>query len=204
MTNLKETSILVPFLARNSTPLATADRKKEELLSIAQENVSDIMSALHRDSNSFGWGMLVNNIPAEDGSIKLLEDVETCSLKLVKQQAVVTWKDHTATPRGTLPTDMTQKDINPADSSEPKDLTMFYYRVRSKMIAKRLENSLTMSSWKTLFSKRKKFTWANTNDTASYDVSMMLQILVSGANPSTRVGVSDLKTLISLARLVHY
>jgi len=37
--------------------LAAADRRKEEFLSIAQENESDIMSAFCHDSNSFGWGI---------------------------------------------------------------------------------------------------------------------------------------------------
>ena len=38
--------------------LATADRKKEELLLVAQENVSEIMSEFRHDSNSFGWDPL--------------------------------------------------------------------------------------------------------------------------------------------------
>ena len=65
--------------------LATADRRKEDLLSIAQENVSNIMSVFRHDSNSFGWGMLVNNIITGDGNkLKLLEDFQECSLNLVK------------------------------------------------------------------------------------------------------------------------
>ena len=42
--------------------LATADRKKEELLLIAQEYVSYIMSVFCHDSKSFGWEALVKNI----------------------------------------------------------------------------------------------------------------------------------------------
>ena len=99
---------------------------------------------------------------------------------------------------------MTQKDIDPADNSKPEDIIMIYCCVCAKMIAKRIENSMTMSSWKTLFSKRKTFTRMDTNGTASYDGPTMLQILVSGVNPLTRLGVSDLKTLICLTKFVHY
>ena len=71
--------------------LATADFKKEDLLFIAQENVSNIISNFHHDSNSSEWGILVNNINNEDGTkLKLLEDFQDCSLKLVIHQAVVT------------------------------------------------------------------------------------------------------------------
>ena len=74
------------FSGQKLYTLATAELKKEEIIFIAQENVSDIMSAFCYDANSFGWGMLVNNITADDGSIlKILEDFQNCALKLVKQ-----------------------------------------------------------------------------------------------------------------------
>ena len=72
------------------------------------------------------------------------------------------------------------------------------------MIAKQIENSISTVSWKRLFSKRKHFTWTQTNGNASYDESTMLQMLVSSVNQSTRVGISDLKSLISSARLVQF
>ena len=100
--------------------------KRGELLSIAQENVSEIMSAFRHDSNIFECGIRVNTITTDDGSkLKLLEDFQECTLQLVKQKAVVTWKYHNATPGGTLPTYMTQKDINPVDISKPEDLRIF-------------------------------------------------------------------------------
>ena len=186
--------------------LATADRKKEELLSISQENVSTIMSAFRHDSNSFGWGCLINDIKADDNvtKLKILEDFGKCTLTLVKAQAAKTWHDYTATTTTPFPTDMVQSTIDPADSSKPNDKRAFFRRVRSKMIAKRIENSISTVSWKTLFSKRKHFTWTHTNGNASYDGPTMLQILVSGINPSTRVGVSDLKSLIQSTRLVQF
>ena len=186
--------------------LGTADRKKDELLLVAQENVSAIMSAFRHDANSFGWGSLINNIIAKDNSskLKILDDFQECTLELVKQQAVVTWNDENATATTPFPTDMTQIAIDPADSAKPQDRITFYRRVRSKMIAKRIENSLTPASWKTLFSKRKHFTWTSTAGNAGYDGPTMLHILIAGVNPSTRVGVSDLKSIIRSTKLVQF
>jgi len=116
----------------------------------------------------------------------------------------VTWQDITAKPKDDFPTDMTQTDIDPADAIKPDDLKTFYRRVRSKIIAKRIENGLTMTSWKTLFSKRKHFTWTHANGTARFDGPAMLQILISSVNLSTRVGVSDLKSWIHSTKLVQF
>ena len=46
--------------------LVTADRKKDDLLSISQENVSEIMSDFCHNANDLGWGYLVHDIKAED------------------------------------------------------------------------------------------------------------------------------------------
>ena len=80
---------------------------------------------------------------------------------------------------------------------------MFFRRVWSKMIAKRIDSSLSSASWKVLFGKCKNFTWTGSNGDASYDGPMMLQIIISTVNPSTRVGISDLKVSIRTARLVQ-
>ena len=71
------------------------------------------------------------------------------------------------------------------------------------MIAKRIEASLTSVSWKVLFGKRKHFTWVGTNGVASYNGPTMLQLIISTINPSTRVGISDLKSSIRAVRLVQ-
>ena len=55
--------------------LATTDLKKEDLLLVTQENFSDIMSAFRHDSNSFGWGKLINNIIDDSvTNLRILED----------------------------------------------------------------------------------------------------------------------------------
>ena len=64
---------------------------------------------------------------------------------------------------------MNQVNIIPRDTTKPGDLKTFYRYVRSKIIAKRVETSLTITSWKILFSKREHFTCVNSDGTASND-----------------------------------
>ena len=148
----------------------------------------------------FCWGKLINTIGDSAGSVRILEDFTLCSLELVKEEAARTWLnlDH----NNSDPYTFTQKaGFDPANV--PKDKIMFFRQVRSKMIAKRIEASLTSVSWKVLFGKRKHFTWVGTNGVASYDGPTMLQLIISTINPSTRVGISDLKSSIRTARLVQ-
>ena len=72
------------------------------------------------------------------------------------------------------------------------------------MIAKRIQNSLTATSWTTLFNKRRHYTWTDANGNVSYDGPTMLFLIVSSINPSTRVGVSDLKSNLRSAKLVNF
>ena len=163
------------------------------------------MSTFRHDSNSYGWCKLIKNIKDSAGkTLRILEYFQLVTSSLVKQQVVVTWNDKSATTTSVFPVKMNQLDITLVDTSKPDDLTTFYRLVRLKIIAKRIKNSLTTSSWQTLFSKRKHFTWAKSDDTAIYDGPTILRILISSVNPSTRVDVSDLKTSIRITKLNQF
>ena len=65
----------------------TADRQKEDLLTILQENVTNIMSVFRYDLNSFGWGMLTKNITKAVGDpLHILEDFQACKLVLFRKE----------------------------------------------------------------------------------------------------------------------
>ena len=91
------------------------------------------------------------------------------TLRLIKKQAVITWNNKSATATSAFPAKMNQVNITPRDTAKPGDLKTFYRYVRSKIIAKRVETSLTKTSWKILFSKREHFTCVNSDGTASND-----------------------------------
>ena len=63
---------------------ATKDRTKENLLTIAQSKVADIMATFRHDSNMFCWGKLINMIDDNKaGCVRILEDFTLCNLTLV-------------------------------------------------------------------------------------------------------------------------
>ena len=165
--------------------LATSDRNKDDFLTIVQEHAADITSAFRHDTYSFGWGKLINNVQDATGkTLPILEDFQLVILRLVKQQAVITWNHKFATATSVFPVKMDQINITPEDTTKHDDLKTFYRRVRSKMIAKMIESSLTTSSWKTLFSNRKHFTAVNSDGIASYDGPTMLKLSISSVDPS--------------------
>ena len=183
--------------------LATAERSKDSKIVISQENAATVMNLLRQDSNSFGWSILTGCISNPAGTmLSILENSHLLTLDLVKKQAARTFSDLSFDINLDVPSPMVTSLIDPA-SGDASHLSMFYRRSRSRMIAKRLQNSLTATSWTTLFSKRKHFTWTAANGTVSYDGPTMLFIIVSGINPSTQVGVSDLKTNLRQAKLVN-
>ena len=71
--------------------IAIADRKKEDILTISQENVTNNMSTFRHDSKSFGWGILNNNIMRAVGNpLHILEDFQDYNLALVRQDMAKT------------------------------------------------------------------------------------------------------------------
>ena len=184
--------------------LATAERSKESKITISQDQAVNVMNLFRQDSNSFGWGILTGCIETEDGKkLSILEDSHLLTLELVKKNAMRTFFSPTSDISAALPDKLESSTIDPA-AGNAAHLDMLYRRTRTRMIAKRIQNSLTPTSWSTLFSKRKHYAWKGADGTVSYDGTTMLFLLVSGINPSTRVGVSDLKTNLRSARLVQF
>ena len=133
--------------------LATAERSKESKITISQDKGSSVMSVFRQDSNSFGWGILTNRIEDISGVFHcILEDSDKVTLDLVKKQAMRTFHTFAFPFVNPLPPAMNVTDIDPA-GADSTHLKMFYRRTRSRMIANRIQNSLTATSWSTLFPK---------------------------------------------------
>ena len=97
---------------------------------------------------------------------------------------------------------MIVQDITPGTNDAHK--AVFYSRVRSQMIAKRLIGSICAVTKKALFNKKIHFTWTDTIGEAYYDGPTMLYILLASVNPLTRVGVSKLKEALRNTRLEKF
>ena len=101
-----------------------------------------------------------------------------------------------------LPAVLTVFDIDPAGQASQRP--QFFRRTRSVMIAKRIENSLSKASLKSLMLEKLKFIWTDTNGTEHLDGPTMLWILLAKINPSVRVGISSLKTNLTNATMPMY
>ena len=150
------------------------------------------MTSFESDARKFGWGSLINIIPfdALGDTHLILRNFTEVQLDEVKKQARITWGDSTVNFGDDLPTNLVCEEIDPADNTS--HLKRFYRRVRAEMIAKRIEGSLDEASMKILMIKKRAFSWTNqTTGAIELDVPLMLQIIIQGINPTTRVGVSN-------------
>ena len=133
----------------------------------------------------------------------ILEGLHLLTLELVKKIAIRTFSSTAFDLSSDLPEKLESTAIDPT-AGGPEDIEIFYLHTRTRMVAKRIQNSLTLTSWTTLLLKRKCYTQWGADGTVSYDGSTMLFIIVLGINTSTRVGVSDLKSNLRLVRLTIF
>ena len=165
--------------------MATAERSKDCKITISQESASNVMNIFRQDSNSFGWSILTGCIKNLAGKkFSILETSHLLTLDLVKKQATKTFSNNRFNLAHDVPDPMVTSDIDPA-AGNADHLEMFYRRSWSRMIAKRIQNSLTATSWTTLFAKQKDYTWTAANGNVSYNGPTMLFLIVSSINPST-------------------
>ena len=96
---------------------------------------------------------------------------------------------------------MDVETLNPATIQGDRDI--FYARVRSQMIAKKVLVSIDSVTHKILFTKKNDFSWKDTGGTEDfiYDGPTILFILLKSVSPTTIVGVDGLKDLIRNERL---
>ncbi len=180
---------------------ATEERTDTKRVDVTQGNAKEFLEMMTDDAKNFSWGSLVHRVVDTDGERRsILRDIRKLTLEAVKKQAMRIWNDSTATRASTLPTDFTTTEIDPAATAT--DRPIFYERTRSTMIAKRILGSISTSSKKTLFTKKKDFAWMDdATGEYNYDGPTILHILMSSVNPNTRVGVTGLKEKIRTAKM---
>ena len=174
---------------------ATSELK--ERLQISQANARDISAHFETDARNFAWGQVTNMIKTSDTDTNgksMPTNSRDLTLENVQKAALKIWGNNTATYNTALPNAFTVQALNNIDNDANEKKT-FFARVRSEMVAKRIENSITAASWKTLMLKKNEFTWKNTaTGEVHIDGGTLMFILLTKINPTTRVGVSELKT----------
>lgn len=182
---------------------ATASLSTSERISVTQGNVRAFMDMIETDSNDFAWGELVNRIPVSATDHKsLIFNYNEVSLDMVKAQATRIWANHEAVWDTPFPYLRSVQRISPETNIAHQ--AIFFLRVRSRMIAKRIQGSITVASWKALLQRKDEFSWLNDRGNYDHDGPTMLKILLSVVNPTTRVGVRDLRHEIRNATLAKF
>jgi hypothetical protein len=181
---------------------ATAARDDSQQLNPKIGNSKEFIDAMQYDSAKFSWGQLISKVEIEGSNDKkdILLDFRELSIKNVRQfmGKVYFNKDGSNVPD----TASQAFDIDPA--SDDDDKKIFFKRVRSDMIAHRIMNSLKPAALASLKLKESKFLWKSSDGEIYYDGVTMLQILIEKVNPTTRVGVVDLKDKIRNAKMANY
>ena len=101
---------------------------KDDLLTVSQSKVTDIMATFRHDSNIFCGGKVINAIGDNKvGHVRILEDFTLCSLELVKEEAVRTWKN--LNHKNSDPYTFTQK-ASFDQANVAKEKVIFFRQVR--------------------------------------------------------------------------
>ena len=178
---------------------ATAARDEADLLSLKIANATQFIDAMKEDATKFAWGKLTASVEETisvpgTGAKKVKRDVlrDFKHLTVNKVRIHMNKVFESKTPSTNVPTSSLKMfDIDPANDTDDKDT--FYLRVRANMIGLRILASLDKTSVKSLKMKEELYLWENNNGEKFYDGPTMLQICIEKVNPSTRVGVSQLK-----------
>ena len=181
---------------------ATKALDSDKQIKVTQANATKFMDLVKTDSRKFYWSPLINLI--QNGTAtrrKILEDFDQITLLDVQKQARQIWNNQNANYDDPMPEEFTITDL-PNIAGDDAQRRQFFLRMRSRMIASRLEGVISSESHKSLMLRKKEFTWTDPNDGHPiFDGPTMLKILVQSINPTTRVGVSDYKERISSARM---
>ena len=155
------------------------------------ENAQKFLDDMSQDANNFGWGKLVRHVQISITDHKdLFKDHKDITFEHIKKQAYKIWGNYEAVFNTIVPQSYDLQEIDPANNIDHQET--FFQRVRSRMIAKRIMNYLKSSDLEVLRNRQRQYTWSG-NGIDEHDGPTILWILLQTCNPSTRVGVSELK-----------
>ena len=169
---------------------ALSDGKKIEII---LKNAHQLLRQLIDDANKFGWEDLFFGIPKDDqgGTLSLDTDSQKITKNMILKQAYKTWGNKDATFADNVPDTKTVETLSPETDATHRP--HFYRRVKSKMIALRVKGYMTAADWENLRNDKDLFTWNKTGSGHEMDGPTIIWKLLQTCNPSTRVGVENLK-----------
>ena len=109
---------------------------------------------------------------------------------MIQRQVYKTWGNYLDDFNTPFPNDQNLQVLNQADDQDQQEL--FFRQVCCRMIVKRIIGYLKLLDWEHLETKTIKYSWSGQGD-EELDGITILWILMQICNPSTRIGVSELK-----------
>ena len=146
-------------------------------IEINQDCARDIQTIFEKDSGDYGWGPAISSVQVDDltppTTKRLLTKAREINLTCIQKMTRRTWGNLAGLSwTDPLPAVLTVFDIDP--SSNAPQCPQIFCRTKSVMIAKRIENSLSKASLKSLMLEKLKFTWNETDGTTHFDGHTML------------------------------
>ena len=173
--------------------------KDSDRVNVGQSNSREVLQLMKDQASKFGWAEIVAKIPVAGGSdLNLLKSSMNITLDEVKTAAYQIWGPGNGDP---CPTVLTIDAIDP--SADPSHRPRFDKRVKSEMIAKGIQGVITKEAYAELLLDKEHFEWSSP-DTTKIDGLTLLWFLLKKINPTTQVGVSNLKDSIERATLAHH
>ena len=179
---------------------ATAQLDHSKRIHVSIENSKKVKSYLEELASTYGWGELVHQVNDKNGKPRsIINEYKLLTVEDIQRQSLIYLADNTTLD---VPLDKVCCPLLP--NVIGRDKIKFYLKVRSKMIAKVINGHFTIASLTNLRNSSDKYRWKDANGQYFDDSPTMLKILLDDCNPSTRVGVEDLKKKIEGARLANF
>ena len=103
-----------------------------------------------------------------------------------------------------LPYPLEVSDLNNLSSGDAKEIVNLYEREHSKMVAKEIEDLITKPSLKKIRINRKEYQWKDAAGPTSSGGPTMIYLLFKNINPTTSIGVSNLKEKIKKLTISNF
>ena len=169
----------------------TAQIDNDDKFDITIDNAQRFLNRMSRDTNTFGWGVLVRHLHVGPNEFKnILVDHKDITKEDIKHQAYRNWVYFFTTYQDPVLLGYNLQIIDPGQHVD--HVQTFYRCVTSRMIARRIIGYSKAIDYEVLKNKSSIFTWSGQGD-EEVDGLTFLWILLQMCNPFTRVGVAELK-----------
>ena len=172
---------------------ATEGLPKEQKFNLSQETARKTVEAIEQANQAFFWGHVCFKInAAKDGNdYDLITQYDKLTLQDVISHSKTIWGSGTS------------YDIPDASVSLTK--AQIQKRIRSSIISKWITNSMTPEAVKDIMLDKSKFQFRRvSNGQIENDGPIMLKLILTKINPSTRVGVRNLINKLTKMNLADF